>query len=227
MACKLLHVCLAAIACMATLSAASPSRPSFSANGNGSLLKFGSLPPHSASRELQRRANKPSCLRIAPLRASISNGYLSTDGNGYRKYPRDELRLEGWPVNMVGSIKTGTMNDNDNEGHVGWRIDQVTDSALRNIVADQPNLALINLGTNNAAHNVHVSTISDDYIQVRSSLEGDSVTLYPIMPYPTISIWYTSTNSKPVFLPTPTIAPRPTLARDTRHHCYFINLACQ
>lgn len=154
---------------MPTLSTASPSRFSSSLNVNGSLPGYGSPPQHSASQDLQPRADKPFYLRIAALGASISNGYLSTDGNGYRKYLRDQLRLEGWLVNMVGSITTGTMKDNSNEGHLGWRIDQVTNSAIGNIVPEQPNLVLINVGTNNAAQNVNVSTISNDYIRVRSS----------------------------------------------------------
>lgn len=170
MACKLLYICLAAITCMPTLSAASSSRLSSSPDTTGSLPGYGSLPQHSASQDLQPRADKPFYLRIAALGASISNGYLSTDGNGYRKYLRDQLRLEGWLVNMVGSIHTGTMEDNSNEGHLGWKVDEVTNSALQNIVAEQPNLVLINVGTNNAAQNVNVSTISKDYIRVRSCL---------------------------------------------------------
>ncbi|KFY88239.1 hypothetical protein V500_06461 [Pseudogymnoascus sp. VKM F-4518 (FW-2643)] len=170
MACKLLYICLAAITCLPTLSAASSSRLSSSPDTNGSLPRYGSLPQHSASQDLQPRADKPFYLRIAALGASISNGYLSTDGNGYRKHLRDQLRLEGWLVNMVGSIHTGTMEDNSNEGHIGWKIDEVTNSAVQNIVSEQPNLVLINVGTNNAAQNVNVSTISKDYIRLLDKL---------------------------------------------------------
>lgn len=63
------------------------------------------------SQDLRPRADKPFYLRIAPLGASITNGYLSSDGNGYRKHLRDQLRFEGWEVNMVGSLNTGTMNE--------------------------------------------------------------------------------------------------------------------
>lgn len=50
-------------------------------------------------------------LRIMPLGASITYGISSTDGNGYRKVLRDQLRYDGWRVNMVGSLFGGTMND--------------------------------------------------------------------------------------------------------------------
>lgn len=51
-------------------------------------------------------------LRVMPLGASITQGYLSSDNNGYRKVLREQLRYNGWPVNMVGSLADGTMLDN-------------------------------------------------------------------------------------------------------------------
>jgi hypothetical protein len=59
-----------------------------------------------------RRAAKDFYLRIMPLGASITYGYASSDGNGYRKHLRDQLRYAGWKVNMVGSQVGGNMNDN-------------------------------------------------------------------------------------------------------------------
>jgi hypothetical protein len=50
-------------------------------------------------------------LRIMPLGASITQGIASTDGNGYRKHIRDQLRYVGWLVNMVGSKQDGSMAD--------------------------------------------------------------------------------------------------------------------
>lgn len=64
-------------------------------------------------------------LRILPLGASITYGYTSNDGNGYRKFLRDMIVDYGNPVNMVGSRRNGTMEDNDVEGWPGDIIDQV------------------------------------------------------------------------------------------------------
>lgn len=54
-------------------------------------------------------------LRIMPLGASITAGehgpVEDKEGNGYRKFLRDKLRLRGWQVNMVGSFQRGKMND--------------------------------------------------------------------------------------------------------------------
>lgn len=66
----------------------------------------------SSSSSLQKRDNGTFLLRIMPLGASITLGYGSTDHNGYRKALRQQLRYEGWQVNMIGSLRNGTMHDN-------------------------------------------------------------------------------------------------------------------
>jgi hypothetical protein len=67
--------------------------------------------PDNSTYDVGKRATKPFYLRVMPLGASITQGYDSTDGNGYRKWLREELRYQGWPVNMVGSKQDGTMRD--------------------------------------------------------------------------------------------------------------------
>lgn len=63
--------------------------------------------------DISRRAAN-YCLRIMPLGASITKGQgiPGADNNGYRKFLRDQLRFDGWQVNMVGSQPAGTMQDN-------------------------------------------------------------------------------------------------------------------
>lgn len=67
---------------------------------------------------LQARDTKPFPLRILPLGASITMGYKSPDGNGYRKWLRQQLRYAGWEVDMIGTMKNGTMHDNVSYGSV-------------------------------------------------------------------------------------------------------------
>ncbi|KAJ5193099.1 hypothetical protein N7449_009241 [Penicillium cf. viridicatum] len=106
---------------------------------------------------LQTRDTKPFPLRILPLGASITMGYKSKDGNGYRKWLRQQLRYAGWEVDMIGSMKSGTMHDNDHDGHIGWRIDQIASHA-KQIIPQQPNLILLNAGTNDALQDYKVDT---------------------------------------------------------------------
>jgi len=74
------------------------------------LQLIAALPHNVTSSGLSTRADV-FYLRILPLGASITYGQGSTHGNGYRKYLRDKLRVEGWNVNMVGSRWAGTMKD--------------------------------------------------------------------------------------------------------------------
>lgn len=67
---------------------------------------------------LDKRANPGDFyLRIMPVGASIVKGWpiheeKDPTGNGFRKYVRDQLRHDGWKVNMVGSKNHGSMADN-------------------------------------------------------------------------------------------------------------------
>ncbi|KAL4961558.1 SGNH/GDSL hydrolase family protein [Aspergillus stella-maris] len=106
------------------------------------------------------RASKPFLLRVMPLGASITVGYRSTDGNGYRKYLREQLRYAGWEIDMVGSLSNGTMKDYQNEGHFGKTIDQVANAAVDS-AGMQPNVVLINVGTNDGIQNVHITGAGD------------------------------------------------------------------
>ncbi|KAJ2985794.1 hypothetical protein NUW58_g5344 [Xylaria curta] len=95
-------------------------------------------------------------LRIMPLGASISYGVASSDGNGYREVLRDMIVDYGNDVNMVGSRRNGTMEDNDVEGWPGYVITQVQAKANAALPKYKPNLVLINVGTNDCTGNVDI-----------------------------------------------------------------------
>ncbi|KAF9882902.1 hypothetical protein FE257_004916 [Aspergillus nanangensis] len=117
--------------------------------------------------ELQPRTDtSPYALRVMPLGASITAGRNSVDGNGYRQWLWDQLRDQGWDVDMVGSMHNGTMEDNDHEGHNGYRIDQLTrllgkSSSIEKVFDLQPNVILLNLGTNDVIQEYQISTAGD------------------------------------------------------------------
>lgn len=96
-----------------------------------------------------------------PLGASITDGLLSTDGNGYRKPLRDMLVHDGFTVDMVGSRQSGNMTDNDNEGWSGYRIAEVQGKAELSVPGLQPNVFTINAGTNDCVQDYHVDTAGE------------------------------------------------------------------
>ncbi|KAK4165172.1 hypothetical protein QBC43DRAFT_378166 [Cladorrhinum sp. PSN259] len=121
--------------------------------------------------DLIRRA-KPFQLRILPLGASIVRGFGSSNGNGFRKFLRDQLRYEGWEVNMVGSQKNGDMADNDVEASPGYTVDQVKGLA-QNSYKYKPNVVVVHVGTNDMraadSGNTAVSTFG---LRVRSLVDS-------------------------------------------------------
>jgi hypothetical protein len=85
------------------------------------------LPFPGYSPAAHKRQDEPGVvpLRILGLGASIMSGAGSTTGNGCRKPLRDALRLDGWEVDMVGSLVGGTMIDREHEAVAGDVLTQV------------------------------------------------------------------------------------------------------
>ncbi|MCJ1470335.1 hypothetical protein MMC07_008980 [Pseudocyphellaria aurata] len=84
-------------------------------------------------------------LRILPLGASITYGVGSSDGNGYRLALAENL--SGTKLKYVGSVRSGNMDDNRNEGHPRSTITDIEGFA-RNSIGYQPNVILLHVGTN-------------------------------------------------------------------------------
>ncbi|WP_410623625.1 ricin-type beta-trefoil lectin domain protein [Amycolatopsis sp. cmx-8-4] len=102
-----------------------------------------------------------STLRVLPLGDSITWGIGSSTGNSYRAFLSDQLRAEGHAVDMVGSGRNGTMADPDNEGHSGWRIDQIAGIADYTLARYRPNVVTLEIGTNDLGQQYQVPTAPD------------------------------------------------------------------
>jgi len=97
-------------------------------------------------------------LRLMPLGDSITAGYRSTTGNGYRGPLSDELIKQGDALDFVGSQRSGVMFDPDDEGYYGARIDQVAALITKELALYQPNVITLHLGSNDLNGNYQVST---------------------------------------------------------------------
>ncbi|KAK5000912.1 hypothetical protein LTR66_000329 [Elasticomyces elasticus] len=87
-------------------------------------------------------------LRILPLGDSITFGYRSSDGNGYRLDLLNHLTNSGSQVTYIGSVTDGgNMANKANEGHVGYTISQIA-AATVNTLRQEPNVVLLHAGTN-------------------------------------------------------------------------------
>jgi lysophospholipase L1-like esterase len=83
-----------------------------------------------------------------PLGDSITWGWINGGGsNGYRERLLNNLKSGGYSVDFVGTQKSGTMADKDNQGHPGFTINGIR-GAMSGGVASRPNVVLIHAGTN-------------------------------------------------------------------------------
>jgi len=87
-------------------------------------------------------------LRILPLGDSLTWGLGSSDASGYRAALRRALVAAGLDVDFAGSRRNGSGPDTEHEGHPGWRIDQVNGHAAQWVPAADPDVVLLDLGTN-------------------------------------------------------------------------------
>ncbi|MER7927354.1 ricin-type beta-trefoil lectin domain protein [Streptomyces sp. NPDC096057] len=106
-------------------------------------------------------AAAPAPLRLMPLGDSITWGVGSPSGNSYRGFLADQLSAEGHALDFVGSGRNGTMPDPDNEGHSGWRIDQIAGIADAVLAGYRPNVVTLEIGTNDLNGGYQVPTAPD------------------------------------------------------------------
>src|SRR5690242_20549621 len=137
----------------------------FLAAALAAALGTGAALPAAAATTGARAGATPAAtattLRLMPLGDSITWGYASPSGNGYRGYLYNDLAAEGHSQDFVGSLRGGTMSDPDNEGHSGWRIDQIAGIADSVLATYQPNVVTLEIGTNDLNGNYQVSTATD------------------------------------------------------------------
>jgi lysophospholipase L1-like esterase len=97
-------------------------------------------------------------LKIMPLGDSITWGVGSSTTSSYRADLWRQLVVgAGLAVDFVGSGQSGSLPDNDNEGHSGWRIEQITASIDGWLAAAQPDVVLLHIGTNDMAQNFDIA----------------------------------------------------------------------
>ena len=108
-----------------------------------------------------RAAAAPATLRLMPLGDSITWGVGSSTGDSYRGDLGNDLSAEGHPLDFVGTQRNGTLSDPDNEGHSGWRIDQIAGIADSVLASYRPNVITLEIGTNDLNQNYQIPTATD------------------------------------------------------------------
>ncbi|MCL1475079.1 GDSL-type esterase/lipase family protein, partial [Argonema antarcticum] len=101
--------------------------------------------------------------KIMPLGDSISYGVVNsqvgdTESGGYRTELWNLFGADNFSADMVGSISSGPSNiDRNNEGHRGWRIDEISSSVDGWLTTYQPDAIMLMIGTNDILQNYDVS----------------------------------------------------------------------
>jgi hypothetical protein len=106
-------------------------------------------------------------VRIMPLGDSITQA--DSEHDSYRRPLFKSLELEGWSVDFVGSVSTNYRGgpprrdfDPDHEGHWGFRVDEILEDVRRWVLAEEPDVLLIHLGSNDIFRDQSVSSTLDE-----------------------------------------------------------------
>ncbi len=97
---------------------------------------------------------------IMPLGDSITYGANSPSYGGYRVWLWQDSVAAGWKIHFVGSVSGGpaSLPDKANEGHPGWRIDQLSTHVVNWLDTYQPQIILLHIGTNDILQGYSVVT---------------------------------------------------------------------
>jgi lysophospholipase L1-like esterase len=90
-------------------------------------------------------------VRIMPLGDSITEGLGDPYEAGYRPMLWDLLKANGYEVNFVGSLNTGSLNggfDADHEGHSGWTAYDIVGELKSWLNTYRPDIVLLHIGSN-------------------------------------------------------------------------------
>jgi lysophospholipase L1-like esterase len=114
----------------------------------------------SASAAPEAATSATASLKIMPLGDSITYGRWSRTTSSYRIDLQNRLKAAGRRVDFVGSMKSGApaTADLDNEGHPGWRIDQLAAPLDGWLATYKPDAVLLLAGTNDMNQNYRTDT---------------------------------------------------------------------
>ncbi|KAI3398912.1 hypothetical protein diail_8235 [Diaporthe ilicicola] len=90
----------------------------------------------------------------------------------FRKFLRDQLRKDGWRVNMVGSKSEGSMADNSVEAVPGYTVDQIHDISHLS-TPFSPNIILVNAGVNDCENGIDIPNIGTRLGSLLDNLMSD------------------------------------------------------
>jgi len=94
-----------------------------------------------------------------PLGDSITYGIGSPTHSSYRMDLHNRMKYgAGIDLDFVGSQKSGAYGDIENEGHPGYRIDQIAAGVDGWLATYRPDVVLLMIGTNDMNENHQVAT---------------------------------------------------------------------
>ncbi|RKE18496.1 SGNH/GDSL hydrolase family protein [Streptomyces sp. TLI_171] len=159
------------------------------------LLVGNSLPSAASSAQALPPLDLSQHLRIMPLGDSITAGVGSSTGDAYRwdlaRYLVDVQQI--YTATYVGSQRSGQEPNPINEGHSGWRIDELTSQIDGWMAAARPDVVLLHAGVNDARQGASAQTMADRMSALLGRILAAAPTVRVVVG-DVIPPWYGTTN---------------------------------
>ena len=115
-----------------------------------------------------------SKIKIMPLGDSITQGiHINSKNIGYRRDLYNLLKSNGYQIDLVGSMHDGSVSDfdKDDEGHGGYRADQIRDSVYYWLSLNPPDIILLHVGTNDISQKETPYNVSLEIDQILDQID--------------------------------------------------------
>ncbi len=97
---------------------------------------------------LSAPASSAAPVKIMAMGDSITRGWGSSDGGGYRNLLRNRLTAAGWDVDLVGRVSSGVFPDNQHDAWDGIKLLRLAQESAPFGAVYDPHVTLLMMGTN-------------------------------------------------------------------------------
>jgi lysophospholipase L1-like esterase len=98
--------------------------------------------------EVTAGAPPPGPVNIMPLGDSITTGYQSSDGGGWRTYINSDLTKAGYNFALVGDRVDGPANIGNDDGYPGWTCANLESNISSFLTSTPPQIVMLECGAN-------------------------------------------------------------------------------
>jgi lysophospholipase L1-like esterase len=122
-----------------------------------------------------------SLINIMPLGDSITTGFESTDGGGWRTYIWNDLKDAGYNYALVGALQNGPSYIGSHSGYPGWTCANLESVISAQLTQYKPQVVMLECGANDIETGVSPSNTAARIATLIDMIQSQSPNTYVIL----------------------------------------------